>query len=160
MILVAAMTEDRVIGKNNSMPWHISEESRLFRKLTRGGTVLMGRTTFESLGSRPLSKRNNIVISRTLPEQEGIHVCRTVEEAVEKAAAFPNPIYSIGGAEIYRQTLPLADALYISYIKKNYDGDTHFPDFDKNEWEIEKEEDHDEFVFVIYKKKSRSTTSD
>ncbi len=154
MIIIAALTENRVIGNNNAMPWHVSEESRQFQRLTTGNTLIMGRKTFESLDSRPLPKRKNIVVSRTLPDTEGIDVCKTLEHAVEKARSYDKKIFIMGGSDIYRQALPLADKMYLSYIKKDYAGDAYFPEFDESEWETTKEEDHPEFVFVIYKRKT------
>lgn len=151
MILIAAMTRDRVIGKDNRMPWHIPEESRHFRKLTTGHTLIWGRKTFESVGRLP--KRNILVVSRSLAgETEGVDVCRTLDEAIRKARSYGKEIFIAGGAEIYRQALPLADKLYLSYIKKDYDGDTCFPEFDEREWEVVREEDHPDFVFVEYRR--------
>ena len=154
MIIIAAMARNRVIGNNNAMPWHISEESRQARRLTMGNTLIMGRKTFESLGSRPLPGRTNIVISRTLPQTEGIHVCKTFEDAIRKARSCEKECFIFGGSEVYRQALPLADKMYLSYIKKDYDGDAYFPEFDQTEWETTKEEDHAEFVFVVYERKT------
>ncbi|OGG45644.1 MAG: hypothetical protein A3F84_28900 [Candidatus Handelsmanbacteria bacterium RIFCSPLOWO2_12_FULL_64_10] len=151
VILIAALTRDRVIGKDNRMPWHISEESKHFRRLTTGHTLIWGRKTFESAGRLP--KRNIVVVSRTLAgDTEGVDVCRTLEEAIEKARAYGKDIFIAGGAETYRQALPLADRLYLSYVKKDYDGDAYFPEFDESEWEVAREEDHSEFVFVEYRR--------
>jgi dihydrofolate reductase len=155
MTIIAAMTRDRVIGKDNAMPWHIPEEFKHFKKITTGHTLIMGRKTFESLGG-PLPRRNTIVVSRSFSEEtEGIDVCRTLSEAVEKAKSYGKKIFIAGGAAIYRQALPLADKLYLSYIKKDYDGDTYFPEFEESEWEVTEEEDHPEFVFVVYERKKR-----
>ncbi|MSS71639.1 MAG: dihydrofolate reductase [Candidatus Latescibacteria bacterium] len=151
VILIAAMTRDRVIGKDNRMPWHIPEEFKHFRRLTTGHTLVMGRKTFESVGRLP--KRNTIVVSRSLPvETKGVDVCRTLDEAIEKARSYGKDILIAGGAEIYRQALPLADKLDLSYVKKDYDGDTYFPEFDEREWEVVREEDHPDFVFVEYRR--------
>ena len=153
MIIIAALTRDRVIGKNNAMPWHISEEFRHFRRTTEGHTLIMGRKTFESLGNRPLPGRHTVVVSRSLPETAGVDICKTLEDAVSKARTYNTEIFICGGADIYRQTLPLADSLYLSYVKDCYDGDTHFPAFDLSEWALTHEEDHPDFTFAIYSRK-------
>lgn len=151
VILIAAMTRDRVIGKGNRMPWRIPEEFKHFRKLTTGHTLIWGRKTFESAGRLP--KRNIVIVSRSLPaETEGVDICRTLDEAIQKARSYGKDIFIAGGAEIYRQALPLADKLYLSYVKKDYDGDAYFPEFDESEWEIIKQEDHPDFTFVAYRR--------
>jgi len=151
IILIAALTRARVIGKDNRMPWRISEELKHFRRLTTGHPLIWGRKTFESTGRLP--KRRIVVVSRSLPpETEGVDVCRTLDEAVEKARSYGKEIFIAGGAEIYRQALPLADRLYLSYVKKDYDGDAYFPEFDESEWEIIKQEDHPDFTFVAYRR--------
>ena len=154
MNIIAAMTKDRVIGKDNSLPWHIPEEMKHFRKLTLGNTVIMGSKTFASMSSKPLPNRNNIVLSSSLRPTEGIDVCRTIQEAVEKAKSYGKEIFVIGGSSIYRQTIPLADKMYLSYIKKYYEGDTFFPAFDESEWEIETKEEHEAFDVVVYVRKA------
>ena len=155
MILIAALTKNRVIGKNNAMPWHISAESRHFRKTTIGHTLVMGRKTFESIGGgTPLPGRKTIVISRSMPPEETIDVCRTLEEALEKARSYGKKTFIAGGAEIYTQSLPLANALYLSYIKEDHEGDIYFPEFDESDWEITQKEDHPEFTFVVYQRKN------
>ncbi len=155
MTLIAAMTARRVIGKDGRMPWHIPEESKRFRKLTTGNVVVMGRKTFASIGGRPLRNRTNIVISRTLPtETDGVTVCRTLDEGLERAAAFGKEVFVMGGAEIYRQTLPRAGRMCLSLIKKDYDGDEYFPAFDENDWAVTRAEDHPDFVFTVYERKN------
>ena len=153
MTIIAAMTNDGVIGSGNTMPWRIPEESGHFRKTTMGGTVVMGRKTFESMGSRLLFGRNNIVVSRTLAETEGIDICDSLDAALEKAASYGKEIFIAGGAEIYRNALPFSDKLCLSYIKQAYEGDTHFPEFDPNEWDVVEETDHSEFVLKIFRRK-------
>jgi dihydrofolate reductase len=151
IILIAALTRARVIGKGNRMPWHISEEFKHFRRLTTGHTLIWGRKTFESAGRLP--KRHIIVVSRSLAgDTEGVDVCRTLDEAIQKARSYGKDIFVAGGAEVYRQALPLADRLYLSYVKRDYDGDAYFPEFDPREWEVVREEDHPEFVFVEYRR--------
>jgi dihydrofolate reductase len=147
--LLVAMTRDGIIGKGGRLPWNIPEEMRLFRKLTLGQTVIMGRRTFESIG-RPLPDRNNIVISSTLPPLEGVHVAQNVEEALAVGTALGKHIFFIGGAQVYDRALALADYLYISWIHAPCEGDVRFPDFDADNWHLEQEEVFDDFTLCLY----------
>jgi dihydrofolate reductase len=151
MTIIVAMTENRVIGAGNRIPWRIPEDLRLFRKLTTGNVVLMGRKTFESVG-RPLPGRENRVISRFLPGTPGIRVFRSVEEGLREPMPAGRELFVIGGAEIYRQTLPLAGRMLISKVRREYDGDRFFPEFDRREWILRSAEDHPEFVFTVYER--------
>lgn len=151
-IIIAAMTKGKhVIGKNNKLPWNIQEELNKFRTITKNAIVIMGRKTFESIG-RPLPSRKNIVVSSSLEPKNGIDVCRSMAEAIDMAKKYNKDIFIIGGAKIYEQSFQYADKMYISYIKKEYDGDTYFPEFNEDEWDIESKEDYGEFEFVVYKK--------
>lgn len=151
-IILVAMTKDRLIGAQGDLPWHIPAEMQVFKRLTTGNTVIMGRNTFTSIG-KPLPNRHNIVISQTLTPREGIMVCQTFEGGVQRALAYGRPIYFIGGATIYRLALPLADFLIISYIKQDYQGDTFFPEFNQNEWLLVKEEEYEEFAQLVLKRR-------
>lgn len=153
-IIIAAMDKNRVIGKNNRLPWHIADDLKNFKALTAGNTVIMGRKTYESIG-KPLPNRNNIVISSSMPETSGVTVCRTIAEALDKARAHQKETFIIGGASIYEQSLQFTDKLIISHVKREVDGDAFFPEFDKNEWEVEKREDHPDFELVIYARKRK-----
>lgn len=154
MILIAALTRSRVIGRQGAMPWHLSEELAHFKQLTTGHTLIMGRKTFESLGSRPLPRRNTLVVSRTLPDSTNVDVCRSLTEALDRAQIYSTKVFVAGGAEIYRQALPLADALYLSWIKEDHDGDTHFPEFDLDQWDTVEEFDFPAFTFIVYTRRS------
>jgi dihydrofolate reductase len=130
------------------MPWHIPEDLRYFKRLTMGGTVVMGRKTYESIG-KPLPGRTNVVITRQSDfHPAGTEIAHSLEEAV---ARYPDA-FIIGGAEIYRQALPLADRLYITRIKADYEGDTLFPDWNENDWTLTWSEDHDGFEFTLYER--------
>jgi dihydrofolate reductase len=126
-IIIVAMTKDRVIGKDGTLPWHIPDDLKLFRKLTTGNTVVMGRTTYDSIG-KPLRDRNNIVVTRSVRAIPGAVVCATFEDAVTEAEGLEKDIFFIGGASIYRQALPVANAMHVSWVKKEYAGDIRFPD--------------------------------
>jgi dihydrofolate reductase len=151
--VIAAMTKEGVIGRKNAMPWRIPAESRHFMQTTMGGTVIMGRKTFESMGSRPLFGRRNIIVGRTLSGRAGIDVCESLERALEKAASYGKEVFVAGGAEIYREAIPLADRLCLSYIKEAYEGDTYFPEFDSDAWDVTEEKDHPDFVLRIFQRK-------
>lgn len=156
IIIVCAMTEKkRAIGKDNRLPWDIPEELERFRALTRGQVVIMGRKTWESLPAdrRPLPNRINIVISSTLEQGKGFYVFPALKEGIEKAKEFGKEIYIIGGRGIFKEGMQFAEKMYLSFIRKEYEGDTFFPEFDEKEWEIVKKEEHKEFDFVEYSRK-------
>lgn len=153
IIIICAMTKKgRVIGKGSRLPWDIPEEMERFRAFTKGQVVVMGRKTWESLpeGRKPLPGRINVVISSTLKQGKGFHVFPTLEEGIAKAKEFGKDVYIIGGSGIFREGIRLADKMYLSFVKKEYDGDVFFPEFDEREWRIAGKEDHREFEFVVY----------
>ena len=133
-----------LIGSEGDMPWHFPADLRWFRKQTMGKPILMGRKTFESIGSKPLPGRENLVVSRTVPAVEqaaGVRFFSDMEEAVrvgkDIAARTPErELMVIGGGEIYARLLPLADRLYITWIEQQYRGDTHFPPLQSEHWEL------------------------
>lgn len=151
-IIVVAMTRQRVIGRKGRLPWHLPADLRLFRELTTGQTVIMGRETFVSIG-RPLPNRRNLVVSRTLPATPGVEICRSFHEALQMAAADGTKTFVIGGEEIYRQALPIAAAMVVSWVREDHAGDTYFPDVDFAAWSAEKIEEYPEFTRVWYKKR-------
>lgn len=153
MTVIAAMADNRVIGKDNAMPWHVSEDLLHFKRITTGGVLIMGRKTFESIGCRPLPNRPHVIVSRSFPETADVDVCRTFEAALEKARSYGKPVFSAGGAEIYRQSIPLANRMYLSRIKGDYDGDTYFPEFDESEWRLVKEKERAGFTLFVYERR-------
>ena len=153
IIIIAGMTKSRVIGKNNQLPWNIPEDLQNFKKHTLNKTILMGRKTYESIG-RPLPKRNNVILSRTMPPQEGIHVVNNIPAAINLSKELNQDLFIIGGSTIYKQVLPYANKMYLSYIKQEYEGDTYFPEFNQEDWEIESTEKFIEFEFKIYRRKN------
>ena len=130
--IIAAMTPERVIGKDKQMPWHLPADLAHFKKITLNKIVIMGRTTFESIG-KPLPKRRNIILTtQTNLHYPGAEVSHNLEETIQD---FPNEeLMIIGGAKIYQQTLKLADTLYLSFIDYHCEGDTFFPAWDKKQW--------------------------
>ena len=126
--MVAAMANNRVIGKDNQMPWHLPADLKHFKQVTLGKPVVMGRKTFESIG-RLLPGRRNIIISRSTPaDAKGAEWVTSLEQAFALLQQQPE-IMVIGGAEIYRQCLPLAKRLYLTKIDLDTNGDAYFPDY-------------------------------
>jgi dihydrofolate reductase len=140
--LIAAMAKDRVIGKDNDMPWYLPADLQHFKKVTLGKPVVMGRRTFESIG-RPLPGRKNIVITRNEQwSHDGVDVVSSPAMAMSLVADVEE-VMIIGGGKIYEQFLPKADSLYLTFIDLNVDGDTRFPDWTKvGNWQQVEQESH------------------
>lgn len=131
--LIVARTQNHVIGKNNAMPWHLPVDLAWFRQNTLGKPVIMGRKTYESIG-RLLPKRPNIILSRSGFAVDGALSAESLEQAVEIARNFAtDEVMIIGGGELFKQAMPLADKLYLTEIQAEIDGDTFF-EFDEAEW--------------------------
>ena len=126
--MIAAMADNRIIGKDNQMPWHLPADFAWFKRCTMGKPVIMGRKTYESIG-RPLPGRLNIVISRdeTL-KIEGVTTVTSIEQALDVAGDVEE-VMIIGGGAIYASCLPMANKLYVTHIEAAIDGDTQFPDW-------------------------------
>lgn len=123
------MAKNRVIGKDNEMPWHLPADLQHFRKTTLDKPIIMGRKTYESIG-RPLPKRHNIIISRNADYKvEGCDVVTSLDEALQRAGAV-DEVFIIGGGFLYAQTIDHADKLYLTFIDLDVDGDTHFPQYE------------------------------
>ncbi len=155
--LLVAHDLNRVIGVNNEMPWHIPEELAYFKKVSMGKAMIMGRKTFESIG-RPLPGRLNIVVTRNEDYKvEGVEVVHNLDTALSKARNYSEEVVVIGGAEIFRQSLEKADRLYITSIKKEFKGDTYFPEYD-DKWklmstsETHTSKDGIMYTFLIYER--------
>ena len=133
--IIVAIAQNGTIGDKNSLLWHIKEDMRFFRTMTSGHPVIMGRKTFESLGSKPLPKRTNIVITRADREFEGALTAHSLEEAIRMAGE-DEEIFVMGGAQIYREALSVVDRMYITVVERDYEGDTSFPEIDFSQWEL------------------------
>ncbi len=129
---IAAMSLNRVIGKEGKIPWHIPEDFKWFKKTTSGQAVLMGRKTYESLG-RPLPNRRNLVVTRSGELGDGVEIIRNLEAF--DPGDYPCDVWVIGGAEIYRQMLGKCADLYLSIIPRTVEGDAFFPEFE-NEFKL------------------------
>ena len=131
--LIVAMAKNRVIGCDNKIPWHLPNELQLFKKLTMGHHIVMGRKTFESIG-RLLPGRTSIIVTRQRDYAiEGARVVHSIDEAMDIARG-DDEIFVIGGAELFRDTLPRADRLYLTTVDAKPAGDVFMPDLDLREW--------------------------
>lgn len=148
--IIAAMTRGRVLGYKGKLPWHIPEEIKLFRETTEGHTIIMGRKTYESYGSKPLPNRHNILVSRSIASAPGMDVCATIDDAIAKARSYGGDIFIIGGGEIFAQAVKVADRMYLSYVDGEYEGDTFFPEFDERQWLVESRVRYNGFERVVY----------
>ncbi len=141
VVLVVARARSGVIGRDNGLPWHLPDDLRRFKALTLGRPVLMGRRTFESIG-RPLPGRHNIVLTRDLRwSAPGATVVRSLDEALAAAGDAPE-IMVIGGADLYRQVLPLAHRIELTEVESDLDGDVHLAAFPSSEWRESAREAH------------------
>jgi len=139
--IIAAMGNQRVIGANNTLPWHLPADMQWFRKCTMGKPIIMGRTTFESIG-KPLPGRKNVVVTRnTAYRVEGALVVHSLEQAIEVLQDEAEAMI-IGGSNIYSQALNFADRLYLTEIHEDFVGDSWFPEFDMTQWSLLSREDH------------------
>ncbi|MDF1655406.1 MAG: type 3 dihydrofolate reductase [Coxiellaceae bacterium] len=135
LALIAAMAHQRVIGLKGDMPWHMPEDLKHFKNMTAGKTVIMGRKTFDSIG-KPLPKRRNIVISRQADLViDGCDVFNDLQQAIASCDA-QEDIMIVGGSTLYEQALPFADRLYLTFIDADVEGDTFFPAWDSDEWQL------------------------
>ena len=147
--IIVAYSNNLIIGKDNSIPWHISDDLKRFKKLTTGNVIIMGRKTFESLGSKPLPNRTNIVISSKLNTSNSVKVYKNLIEALNDHKN--EKIFLIGGYSIYKEGLNFASHIEITEIDIVQEGDTYFPKIDWNEWKITKmEENFDKKLNVRY----------
>lgn len=156
--IIVAVAENGVIGGNNSLLWHISEDMRNFKRITSGHPVIMGRKTFESMG-RPLPGRTNVVVTHGDAEFGG---CTTVHSLEEAVGMFPEDeeVFVIGGAQIYAEALPVAGRFYLTRVGRAYEGDTSFPEWDESQWRLVSREHFDRgekfdapFTFDVYERK-------
>ncbi len=152
IIIISAMSDDRVIGIQNGMPWNIPEEYQQYLHFVKGQTVIMGRKTYEIFGN-DLDVARVLVISRSYPKSDAYQVFSSLEASLEYAKRFDEQIFVAGGASIYQQALTHADFMYLSYIKGDYTGITYFPEFDVSQWEVVEDADHEQFTFKKYKRK-------
>ncbi len=153
--LIAAVAENNCIGKNNKIPWNVPEDFQYFKTMTLGKTCVMGQATYESiLGyvGKPLPGRQTVVVTldKNYKAAEGVRILHSLDEVFEKLN--DENVFICGGASIYRQTVDRVDTLYITEIHQSPEGDTFFPEINKNIWQETGRDDRDGFSFVTYQK--------
>ena len=147
LAMIAALAENRVIGVDNRLPWHLPADLKHFKALTLGKPIIMGRKTWDSLG-RPLPGRLNLVVSRQAGLQlEGAEVFASLEEAVARAEVWAREedaeeVMLIGGAQLYTEAMPLAERLYLTHVALSPEGDAHFPELDESRWHLASSIEH------------------
>lgn len=162
--LMVAHDPDYVIGKDNQLPWHIPEDLAYFKKHTVGKGMVMGRNTFESIG-RPLPKRRNIVVTRnTEYTVQGADITHNLEDAIALAREQHEEVMIIGGEQIFREALPIADRLYITLVHQSFEGDTFFPEYGR-EWKLvsESERQHSNgipYSYLVYERNTGGQSGD
>lgn len=140
--LVAAMTEDRVIGRDNSLPWHLPADLRHFKRVTMGKPMIMGRRTWESVGTALPGRRTIVVTRQAGYEAAGAEVAGSLEEALALVADAPE-VCVVGGAGVYAQALPLADRMELTLIHaRGVEGDSHFPAWEAGDWVMTNQRTH------------------
>lgn len=159
--MIAAVAENRVIGNKNTIPWHLPADFKYFKEATLGKTVVMGLNTFNSIGGKPLPGRNHIILCNNLnyvPSADCV-VARSIDEVVAMIKDIPE-VFICGGASVYKQFLPLAQKLYLTYVHASPEGDTYFPEVNLAEWKEVKREDHKaddknvfDYSFVVLERK-------
>ena len=148
VIIIVAVSENNVIGKDNKIPWYIKEDLTRFKKLTTNHTIIMGRKTFLSLPKKPLPNRENIVLSRSNFKFDNVIVKKSLSEAIK--CSKNNKIFIIGGTSVYKEAIKVANRLEITKIHKTYEGDTFFPNISMSDWELIKEEKRENYSFQTY----------
>jgi dihydrofolate reductase len=169
LVLLAAVAENGVIGADGAMPWHYPADLQHFKETTTGHPVVMGRRTYESIADRiggPLPERTTVLLSRSDPDvSPDVLVAESVEQALDAVEEATESVesdenveerehtaYVVGGATVYEQFLPLADAMILTEIHEAYEGDTHFPEWDDEEWTEVSRDERGEFAFVHYER--------
>ncbi|KAB1196055.1 MULTISPECIES: dihydrofolate reductase [Haloferax] len=161
-VLVAAVAENGVIGRDGDMPWHLPEDLKHFKETTMGHPVVMGRKTYESIARQldgPLPGRQSVVLtSRDLDLPDGAQTAASIAEAVDASVTVANEmgvetVYVVGGATVYEQFLDRASKLVLTELDDTYEGDTRFPDWDRDEWVETDRDTRDGFSFVEYERR-------
>jgi dihydrofolate reductase len=138
---VVAISQNHAIGKDNKLLWHLPKDLKHFKEITTGGTVIMGRKTYDSVG-RPLPNRRNIIITRQQVEITGCEVVNSVEAALDLCRDEAE-VFIVGGAEIYKLAMPLTDRIYLTIVHADFEADTYFPEIKADTWKETARQDHE-----------------
>lgn len=139
--IVVAIAENNAIGKDNKLLWHLPKDLKHFKEITTGGTVIMGRKTYDSVG-RPLPNRRNIIITRQQIEIPGCEVVNSIGAALDLCRDEAE-VFIVGGAEVYKQVMPLTDRIFLTIVHKNFEADTYFPEIKKDTWKETERKDYE-----------------
>ena len=156
VVIIAALSKNQVIGRNNGIPWHYPADMKHFRRTTRGHPVVAGRKTYESFQIRPLPHRLNLVLTRNPAYQadEGAIACQDLSQVLTIAQNHgAEKLFVLGGAEIYTLSLPLADEMILTHLPITVTGDAYFPEWDRNDWDITEEKRESDLVFATYRRR-------
>ena len=153
-IIIAALSENRVIGRDNAIPWHYPADMKHFRRVTRGHAVVAGRKTYETFQTRPLPQRRNFVLTRNpaYAVAEGVVVCASLAEVL-RCARGSEKLFVLGGAQVYEQALPVADEMILTHLPIEVEGDAYFPAWDEGEWKMVERCSEGELVFATYRRR-------
>ena len=151
--IIAAISENRVLGNENKLIWHLPEDLKRFKRLTSGHAIIMGRKTFESL-PKALPDRHNIVVTKNKEfSAKGVTTCYSLDEAIDASGNDQQP-FIIGGGQIYQQAMELADKIELTKIHKSFDGDVFFPEINCQIWHLDEKEvfknSHYEYTYLTY----------
>lgn len=151
--IIAAMAANRAIGINNTLPWHLPEDLKRFKELTMGHHIVMGRKTYDSIG-KPLPGRTTVIVTRNMDYAVPGCMAANSLDAALTAALGDNEVFFVGGADLYRQVMPIANRIYLTEIQRVYDGDAFFPEFDPKQWQETARDKHQgkdfEYHYVTY----------
>jgi dihydrofolate reductase len=158
--LIAAVSDNGVIGRDNRLPWHLPADLRHFKSLTTGHHMIMGRRTWDSIGRRPLPGRPTIVVTRDASySADGAKVAHSISEALDLVQA-DDEVFIAGGEAIYRLALSVADRIHLTRVHADFEGDTRFPEIDLEEWRVVHEERHEPdkknryaYTFLVYERR-------
>jgi dihydrofolate reductase len=159
--MISAVAENRIIGNKNTLPWHMPADFKYFKENTLNKTIVMGLNTFKSIAGKPLPQRKNIILNNdaSYVPPEGCFVAHSIDELLEMTKNDPE-VMICGGASVYKQFLPLAQRLYLTYIHQSFEGDTYFPEVNLAEWKETKRIDNKadeknkyDYSFVVLERK-------
>ncbi len=159
--MISALAKNRAIGKRNALPWYLPADLKHFREKTMGKTMVVGLNTYKSFGEKPLPNRKNVVLTddKDYKAVEGVVLAHSIDEVLELTKNDGEVMIS-GGAMVYKQFMPMAERLYLTFIDHDFDGDIFFPEFDMEEWKEVSREDHEpddknkyKYSFVVLERK-------